>query len=150
VNILVNMGDSESHIQLCDFGASRVLDNVRGATTEYKFSVDYIAPELLDSDHDTAEGDMYAFGCVLMEVLYSTKASRSTTDVFVKRKSHKDNEKPQYVQGRHWNLTTRLWAVNPCDRPTASQVLGDLKLLRNHNPAGFLALGRRSLLMCKL
>ena len=75
----------EGRPRLTDFGISRVHDNVRGLTSEQiEYTRGYSAPEVTDArahrvygQYARVEADIYAFGCVLIEV------SREHSSLFV-------------------------------------------------------------------
>ena len=64
-NVLI-MGNG--HLKLCDFGASRKMDNIeRGGALEG--TAMYMAPELLQGDGQlTAAADLWSLGCILYEI----------------------------------------------------------------------------------
>lgn len=66
-NILVN---NDGHAVLCDFGLSAALQDDSTALTTSNSGVGcprYLAPERMEGK-PTLEGDIYAFGCVGLEV----------------------------------------------------------------------------------
>jgi serine/threonine protein kinase len=67
---------------LCDFGLSRIIKSEAGpsgfTTSNFAGSIRYMSPELLNSEEEealplvTAASDVYALGCVGLEVRYPT------------------------------------------------------------------------------
>jgi len=75
LNVLIN---DIGCAQLCDFGLSRILDDLpSGHTTSLQMgTLRYQAPELLEGDdtrekwHPTTEGDIFAFACTSVRILF--------------------------------------------------------------------------------
>jgi serine/threonine protein kinase len=72
-NILI---DDQEHARICDFGLARILSEIKTdltTTTNYTGSLRYMAYELARTDEPftvpTASSDMYAMGCLGLEVL---------------------------------------------------------------------------------
>ena len=71
-NVLIATGDgTEEHVYLTDFGIAR---HVAGDTPTTRTglligTLDYIAPERIEGGRGDAASDIYAFGCMLFEVL---------------------------------------------------------------------------------
>lgn len=64
---------------VCDFGLSHVSDTLEGCTTVVETPWRWQAPELLGNGQKTTpEGDVYAFGCVFLEVCNSSLTLRYT------------------------------------------------------------------------
>lgn len=70
--------DEHYNIKLSDFGLSLIVDDMTQATTIER-TPNWIAPEFLDpekfgktSSKPTLVGDVYAFGCVTIEVSLGT------------------------------------------------------------------------------
>ncbi|MEU6323777.1 serine/threonine-protein kinase [Streptomyces sp. NPDC047009] len=63
--------EAEGRVRICDFGIARTADATRGLTvTGQAFgSPAYMAPEQWRGAHVDARCDLYAFGCVLYELL---------------------------------------------------------------------------------
>ena len=64
--------DATGHAQITDFGLATVtqnLDAIRNISSEHKYSVQWIAPEILD-DRGTysKETDIFSFAMVMIEV----------------------------------------------------------------------------------
>ncbi|KIM21076.1 hypothetical protein M408DRAFT_81026, partial [Serendipita vermifera MAFF 305830] len=79
-NVLI---DDRERPTICDFGLAQIFleEGATGMTTtsEHTGTARYLAPELVSSDHTvppTKESDMYAVGCLGLEVrnsLFSTR-----------------------------------------------------------------------------
>lgn len=66
-NILVNHA---GQAVLCDFGMSTTLDlkSPGFSPSSIAGAIQYLAPELVETDERTLEGDIYALGCILLKV----------------------------------------------------------------------------------
>ncbi len=70
-NVLLQSRDGQPHSYLADFGVSRHVNSQSGVTAAgvWVGSIDYAAPEQLQSQAIDARTDVYALGCVLYESL---------------------------------------------------------------------------------
>ena len=61
---------------LCDFGLSKsVLDAAIRSTSHTLINGAWLSPELMASYDATKAGDVWAFGCTFLEVVFSRSAS---------------------------------------------------------------------------
>ncbi|EGV64715.1 kinase-like protein, partial [Yamadazyma tenuis ATCC 10573] len=74
-NILL---DDKLRIQITDFGTARLLEKVSEESEEYPVDVraksfvgtaEYVSPELLDNKYCGKPGDIWAFGCILYQMI---------------------------------------------------------------------------------
>lgn len=74
-NILL---DDKMRIQITDFGTARLLEKKDSESEEYPFDVraksfvgtaEYVSPELLESKYCGKPGDIWAFGCILYQMI---------------------------------------------------------------------------------
>ena len=72
-NILIERGndDEPDHVYLADFGVTKHVSSTSGLTQTGHFvgTIDYIAPEQIQSQHVDGRADLYSLGCVLYECL---------------------------------------------------------------------------------
>ena len=70
-NVLIaRSGDQEDHVYLTDFGIARRTDGEAMTRTGMIVgTVDYMAPERFEGGKGDAASDIYAFGCMLFEVV---------------------------------------------------------------------------------
>ena len=70
-NVLLERRDHGVHAYLTDFGLSKSADSTSGltATGQWVGTVDYAAPEQVQSQRVDARTDVYALGCVLYRAL---------------------------------------------------------------------------------
>ncbi|KAH8103002.1 kinase-like domain-containing protein [Cristinia sonorae] len=134
-NILV---DGTGRVRLTDFGMSLISE-----ATPYNYgslhgggAVLWSAPELfhpeqfgMESSRPTFQSDMYAFGCVIIE-LYTGQVPFASLDwrqVIMRVVSGKRPPRPspplaKPISDELWSLTTACWHHTPATRPTASTV----------------------------
>jgi serine/threonine protein kinase len=82
-NILLEPRDGAAHAYLSDFGLSRHADSASGLTKTGHWigTIDYAAPEQLQSQEIDARTDVYALGCVLYETLTGSVPYPHSRDV---------------------------------------------------------------------
>lgn len=133
---------SVPHIQLCNFGLTKVDDNSFGLTTCFTTTNQFEAPELRKTKNFTTASDMYAFGGVLLQVrsysstqalpyaykhkiLYSKYpfSSLVARQAYNQAKTPAECPKPDDVSPAHWELMLKHWSRTPEDRPDAIREL---------------------------
>lgn len=68
-NILVKVVDRIAVAVLCDFGLAKLLEEPSVTSVNLTGTVNYMSPELLeDSGEHSLQSDIWAWGCVLLEV----------------------------------------------------------------------------------
>ncbi|KAG8951994.1 hypothetical protein FRC04_005327 [Tulasnella sp. 424] len=123
-NILVT---DERTAVIADFGLSQLVDNAdSGLTTTkaLKGSLRYLSPELLeDGARHTLRSDVWAFGCVMMEVLTglqpfpNAKNEIMLTVALVQRQTPVETRMLKVAKPiRH--LLQECWQLEPSGRPT--------------------------------
>jgi YVTN family beta-propeller protein len=70
-NALIAMEGTDEHVYLADFGLTRRIATIAGATASDPLvgTVDYLAPERIAGEPADGRADMYSLGCVLFEAL---------------------------------------------------------------------------------
>jgi serine/threonine-protein kinase len=130
-NILMGDSTSSPEAKLTDFGISGLAD---GSTvtrlTGMVGTPTYMAPDLSSSAPATAAVDVYAAGVVLYELVAGV--APFTGDHPMAVLSQHMNEVPTRPPGMSdqlWELTSRLLAKNPAERPTALEAGRQLRAL---------------------
>ncbi|KAE9390761.1 kinase-like protein [Gymnopus androsaceus JB14] len=131
-NILVS---DDCRCCLADFGLALVTAESRtwsiATTSTLKGAIRWMAPELIIQDPSTssnhASGDVYAFGCTIVEILtlqLPFHDQRTDAAVLYSLMSGKRPSRPKDVwcPDPIWALTTRCWTQDAAARPTAREV----------------------------
>ncbi|KZV78891.1 kinase-like protein [Exidia glandulosa HHB12029] len=130
-NILVRDGTA----QLGDFGYSVVLAQQSSSTSSHLGTHRWFAPESLNSGaHRTREADIWALGCVVMEVrtLDLPWAGRKDTAVPVALAEGRwPYACPQNINGKLWRMVVECWGWDGKFRPTSKELRARLEDLIN-------------------
>ncbi|KDQ09301.1 hypothetical protein BOTBODRAFT_37212 [Botryobasidium botryosum FD-172 SS1] len=135
VNVLVQ---DDGEACLGDFGLSRLIQHVSTGCTTSVFSGTprWMAPELLFSEGDdlapvTKEGDVYAIGCLALELTtdeYPWYSIRNNQEFMLKVHGGHLSPRPENeVAARElsdelWALITSCWGYKPSERPQVTTV----------------------------
>ncbi|KIK53351.1 hypothetical protein GYMLUDRAFT_109581, partial [Collybiopsis luxurians FD-317 M1] len=138
-NILVN---DSLHCCLADFGLTLVTTSsqtwsLTTSSATGKGSMRWLAPELfipglaVPVPNHTSR-DVYAFGCTIVEILTQKPPfhdCKNDYSVLVLLMNGGRPTRPQDVWCPHviWDLTTRCWAQNAKDRPSANEIFDILQ-----------------------
>lgn len=84
-NVMLERSGDDVRVSITDFGLSRVFrDQTHAEMRQVSGTAGYIAPEVLQGRAATPSSDVYAFGCVVYEMLTGRRpASESGKDAFV-------------------------------------------------------------------
>ncbi|KAJ7466189.1 kinase-like domain-containing protein [Mycena galericulata] len=143
INVLV---DARGHALLCDFGLTRIKENittrtyVNGASagaTVVAGSRNWMAPELLKGAPLRRKSDIYAFGMTIYE-LYTNEVPMSSilqADFFdsvvkhVVRPPQPEDDECPFMTEDVWSLAERCWDASAKARPTAREIHDTIKTL---------------------
>ncbi|KAG8981755.1 hypothetical protein FRB90_007034 [Tulasnella sp. 427] len=123
-NILVT---NERTAVIADFGLSQLVDTESGLTTtkNIKGSYRYLSPELIEAEgsRHTLSSDVWAFGCVVMEILtghlpYPNAKNDFALTLALARKETPAQNITLEVTEPIRQLLNDCWALEPQDRPT--------------------------------
>ncbi|KAJ7767392.1 kinase-like domain-containing protein, partial [Mycena maculata] len=132
-NILIN---EDWNACLADFGLS-VFSNATASmhTSNRAGSLRWMAPELIDPDRfgtkfgRTPASDVYAFGCVCVELYTGRPPFSELSEVvaLLKIVVHGERaERPSAMSDMLWERVMKYWADNPAARPVAEVVVEDM------------------------
>lgn len=120
-------------VQLCDFGfASMLAHNELSMvqSSSVKGSWRWMSPELVADENASysAESDMWAYGCVLLEVLsgllpYHDKRNDQAVIMAVAQGRHPARPHNVAVAEDLWQIMLDCWRVDPHERPSVDTVL---------------------------
>lgn len=117
--------ENVTHVQLIDFGSARQRDVRTGLTSSSTHTtMVYEAPEVARPGSIlTVWSDMYAYGLVLLEVIYRVDVNAAFYDVELKLRNL-----PKNMSKNDKSLVTKLFCDIPKGRPDAVSTLEQLKL----------------------
>ncbi|KAL5530898.1 hypothetical protein ACEPAG_3774 [Sanghuangporus baumii] len=125
-NILIDESSGKPCVLICDFGLSDFFEEVVGRlykpTEERRAEDKWLAPELLNQDDTaarvTSEGDMYAFGCVILEVAFSKEPFFSFPEGSENDAKSRDELPAQErdMNEVYWPLASKCWKRLPEER----------------------------------
>lgn len=134
-NILIS---DDGRALLCDFGLAAVEAAVAETSpvllpwTTAKGTYRWMAHELViyDDAQLTRESDVWAFGCVLVEVLGGRVPFYEKTEAVQVILAISRGEIPSRPRGLHdrlWKLMLQCWRLVPSARPSAGNILEDIR-----------------------
>ncbi|KAG8959177.1 hypothetical protein FRC03_008363 [Tulasnella sp. 419] len=144
-NVLI---DGSGRGRVCDFGQSHFVSNfpegfaplIQRASPKFAFTLRYASPELLQNRRTTTRSDIWALGCLIMEVFtgripYNNVNCRPAVEEAIERGDWPydidSTSLPSDVQAAFVNRVSRCWAVDPDIRPSAAQLLEIIEQLIN-------------------
>jgi len=123
--------------RLADFGVSNIMVQSNPEFSFHNGAVRWVAPELIDLlegqavPYATKSSDIYALGCIMLEVLYGKLPywwiKQANSVIASKCKGQepiKDNT--IQIQAHHLDFMRRCWSVKSETRPSVDEVLGFL------------------------
>lgn len=127
-NVLLTAGDE---VKLADFGIARLIgDTVRHTQTGHAIgTAAYLAPEQVRGDEVTAAVDVYSLGLVLLECLTGQRSYPGTPTEAALARLHRQPEIPSSVPAQWRALVGRMTALDPVQRPSATEAASDLQAL---------------------
>ncbi|CUA71817.1 Serine/threonine-protein kinase BLUS1 [Rhizoctonia solani] len=142
---------SDDHtVKLTDFGNSIIsLCSLRftASTSASNVTLRWTAPEIfLGETRHTFEGDVYALGMTMLEIITGSVPWEGMLDVTVmhnlNKRTHPSRPEISMPVGyqpsdRLWELMTKCWASEPRQRPYATKVWNELEeIMKQHQLAG--------------
>ncbi|KAL9551049.1 hypothetical protein MBANPS3_004451 [Mucor bainieri] len=144
-NILL---DDNLHIKVTDFGSAKIInendnataaaaaagdgDNTSTAARSFVGTAEYVSPELLRSDAVSKEADLWAFGCVIYQMLSGKSPFKAATDylIFQKIKSL-DYVMPDTFPLAAKDIVQRLLTSEP-EKRFGSAATGGISAIKEH------------------
>ncbi|KAG8940662.1 hypothetical protein FRC03_005199, partial [Tulasnella sp. 419] len=138
-NVLV---DGDGRASLCDFGMSEFMDEasrITGFTTSSGGSGGtdrFMSPELLDDNVKTTATDMWAVGCLIVQILtdqipyQQTMRKQAVLSAIIRREPPMANGDGK-ISTLLWNCIRKCWSSEMEDRPQASELKPQIKASQN-------------------
>ncbi|CAL1712422.1 unnamed protein product [Somion occarium] len=138
-NILL---DPDLHVRVADFGLAQLSDDIGTQATTLERTPNWLAPELLDptkfgmtSCKPTKAGDVFAFGCVCVE-LYTGQPPFAGLPLFqvITHVTNGDRPEKPLCYGRQamsdslWQLVLCCISTDSINRPTAADAAASLNV----------------------
>ncbi|KAG8958408.1 hypothetical protein FRC03_009176 [Tulasnella sp. 419] len=147
-NVLVN---TDGNAVLCDFGMSQFLDeasHIAGFTTtnaNIGGTDRYMSPELLEGEPRSTATDMWALGCLVLQILsdeipYQRMTRKHEVLSAILRKEAPSKTRPEVMNRLIWDYIRKCWSVAPQDRP---QVTDLCSLFLRKNAVNYLYIVQR-------
>jgi 3-phosphoinositide dependent protein kinase-1 len=128
-NILL---DDKSRIQITDFGTARLLEKKNDTNEEYPVDVraksfvgtaEYVSPELLESKYCGKPGDIWAFGCIIYQMIAGKPPFKAANEYLTFQKI----TKLQYAFSAGFpiiirDLLKQILVLQPSKRATIPQI----------------------------
>jgi serine/threonine protein kinase len=139
VNVLLHVNDFEISAKVCDFGLSRALDTAHKMTGNVG-TVAWIAPEVFQNKKYGEKCDVYSFGVILYELLTHSIPFREIPafripGVVVKgQRPTIPSEVLKHAPKEYIQLLHKCWHHNPAKRPSFTEIIAQLALLRPTAP----------------
>ncbi|KAG8957217.1 hypothetical protein FRC03_010365 [Tulasnella sp. 419] len=129
-NVLV---DGNKRASLCDFGMSQFLDEANrnpGFTTTnaHLGGTDrYMCPELLEDMPKTTATDIWALGCLLVQIIadeipYQHITRRQAVLSAIVQGHPPSPNRPDVITQSQWDCVTKCWNIIPGGRPLVSEL----------------------------
>ncbi|OAD06126.1 hypothetical protein MUCCIDRAFT_137721, partial [Mucor lusitanicus CBS 277.49] len=139
-NILL---DDNLHIKVTDFGSAKIItenenaaagdgENTSASARSFVGTAEYVSPELLRSDAVSKEADLWAFGCVIYQMLSGKSPFKAATDylIFQKIKSL-DYVMPDEFPPAAKDIVQRLLTSEP-EKRFGSAATGGIAAIKEH------------------
>ncbi|KAI7862322.1 phosphoinositide-dependent kinase-1, partial [Spinellus fusiger] len=132
-NILL---DERMHIKITDFGSAKIgtdaTEPAKANARSFVGTAEYVSPELLCSDPVAKEADLWAFACVLFQMLSGRSPFKAPTDylIFQNIKGLDYTFPPDFPQSA-CDLIQKLLVLDPTQR-LGSAATGGMEAIRQH------------------
>ncbi|KAL0822614.1 hypothetical protein ABMA28_004652 [Loxostege sticticalis] len=147
-NILL---DENMHLEIADFGTAKIMDpeeiksspipvpeddpsrNERSRKISFVGTPQYVSPELLHNCVDTRTSDLWAFGCIIYQMISGLPPFRAATEFLTFQKILKmDYEFPEGFPADAKDLVEKLLVLDHTKRIGANDKGDTYESIRNH------------------
>ena len=143
-NVLIS--PNGRHIRLTDFGTAKILaeeskatlgaeipieedpqmDKARGSSSSFVGTAEYISPELLSERDASFESDIWAFGCVLYQMIVNRPPFKAANDYLIFQKITKlEYSCPSFMPEQVVALIRDILMLNPEERPLIPEIIAN-------------------------
>ncbi|KAF8597374.1 kinase-like protein [Ceratobasidium sp. AG-I] len=138
-NIVVN--DDGGEAKICDFGSSRIFCKCYDGPENQDGTAQWDSPEIWDGEPRTAPSDIWAFGCVALEIQFSQhpydfsaqKSQVMQMKGYLPATKRPANLEVHSISNKVWHLMQHCWSTDSETRPDAQTLLTDFEALRSSN-----------------
>ncbi|KAI8881322.1 kinase-like protein [Backusella circina FSU 941] len=136
-NILM---DDHMHIKVTDFGSAKILtenneqqdEQQQQPARSFVGTAEYVSPELLQSEPVSKEADLWAFGCVVYQMLSGKSPFKAATDYLIFQKiKNLEYVMPDDIPESGRDLIQKLLLTQPQER-LGSDASGGIEMLKAH------------------
>lgn len=141
-NILL---DSEMRVKMADFGSAKILNpkpnsttttpNPAGSQQSHSFvgTAEYVSPELLVEKVTSKTSDLWAFGCILFQMITGAPPFRARSEYLTFQKiTQLDYQFPDGFPSDGRDLVSRLLVLDPNQRIGGSPEKGGINEIKTH------------------
>ncbi|XP_055321100.1 3-phosphoinositide-dependent protein kinase 1 isoform X3 [Sitodiplosis mosellana] len=137
-NILL---DENMHTLIADFGSARILDERNGEsdfesrkrTNSFVGTAHYVSPEILKGEQLTKAADLWAFGCIIYQMISGLPPFRAGSEYLIFQKIlERDLNFPDGFNKLAKDLVQRLIQIEPIKRLGAKDQNDLYESIRNH------------------
>ncbi|KAG2206426.1 hypothetical protein INT46_002904 [Mucor plumbeus] len=136
--------DDNLHIKITDFGSAKIINESENAslgdgenttaTSARSFvgTAEYVSPELLRSDAVSKEADLWAFGCVIYQMLSGKSPFKAATDYLIFQKiKNLEYTMPNDFPPSAKDIVQRLLTSEP-EKRFGSAATGGIDAIKEH------------------
>jgi len=129
-------------VKLCDFGISKIFENLPGMKTTTTSTSFWMAPEFLKERIFTDKSDVYSFGILFWEIMHRDTRPYKDLDgksfFFPENNNIRPKINKKILDKDIINLMQLCWENNPKDRPNIENVVIELEKLISLENKGLL------------
>lgn len=119
--------DDDMRVKLTDFGSAKIVnaheEEADGRKRSFVGTAEYVSPEVLRNEHAGTPSDLWAFGCILFQMIAGRPPFRGATEYLTFQKVlARECEFPDDFDATARDLCESLWKLDPSERLRIDQV----------------------------
>lgn len=125
--------DDDMRVKLTDFGSAKIVNNNAAYDEEgaaegqrkrsFVGTAEYVSPEVLRNEHAGTPSDLWAFGCIVFQMIAGRPPFRGATEYLTFQKVlARECEFPEAFDETAKKLCEGVWKLDPAERLTIEQV----------------------------